>query len=152
MYFFTSKPQVIKLLPKSDIAIVQLDIWNIQSKSKAKCLINKCFNIESFIVTIQRANIKFSIFQYKNCQKQGYINFAYQFQGSQCIKCNNSYKTKYYCYFAWYCKVNFKINLLYLETKQSEPYSYTFKCLNYKDDYQADSNSCLFWKYFFNKE
>ena len=47
-----SKPWVIKTSPKLDMAIVWLDIWDVQSGSKAKCLINRCFNIGSYITTI----------------------------------------------------------------------------------------------------
>ena len=46
------KSCIIKTLPKSDMAIVWLDIWNIQSSSRAKSLINRCFNVESYIATI----------------------------------------------------------------------------------------------------
>jgi len=35
-----SKPRVIKVSPKSDMSIIWIDIWDIQSSSKAKCLIN----------------------------------------------------------------------------------------------------------------
>ena len=41
----TLKPQVIKVSSKSDIVIIWIDIWDIQSGSKAKSLINRCFNI-----------------------------------------------------------------------------------------------------------
>jgi len=37
------KPYIIKVSPKSDITIVWLDIWDVQSGSKAKSLINKFF-------------------------------------------------------------------------------------------------------------
>ena len=47
-----SKLQVIKISPKSDIAIIWLDIWGVQSGSKAKHLINRYFNVESYISTI----------------------------------------------------------------------------------------------------
>ena len=47
-----SKPHIIKVSSKLDIVIVWLDIWNIQSSSKAKGLINQCFNIGSYITTI----------------------------------------------------------------------------------------------------
>ena len=39
-----------------------------------------------------------------------------------------------------------------LETKQSEPCPYSFKCLNCKGDHQADLNLCPFWKHCFNRE
>jgi len=53
----TSKPQVIKVSSKSDIAIIWLDIWDVQSGSKTKYLINRCFNVESYITTIQDTNM-----------------------------------------------------------------------------------------------
>ena len=36
----TSKPQVIKILPKLDMSIIWVDIWDVQSESKTKGLIN----------------------------------------------------------------------------------------------------------------
>ena len=56
-----SKPYVIKMSLKSDIAIVWLDIWDIQSENKAKRLINYYFNIENYIATIRGTNINPSI-------------------------------------------------------------------------------------------
>ena len=51
-----SKPRVIEVLPKSDMAIVWINIWDTQSSAKAKSLINRCFNIRSFIATIRGTN------------------------------------------------------------------------------------------------
>ena len=62
-----SKPCIIKVSPKSDMAIIWINIWNVQSGSKVKRLINRCFNIESFIATIRGANMNLGIPQYKNC-------------------------------------------------------------------------------------
>jgi len=62
-----SKPHVIKVFPKSDMDIVWLDIWDVQSESKAKYLINRYFNIGNYIATIKGANMNPSVFQYKNC-------------------------------------------------------------------------------------
>jgi len=39
----SSKPRIIKVSPKSDIAIVWIDIWDVQSGQNAKLLINRCF-------------------------------------------------------------------------------------------------------------
>jgi len=64
---FVSKLQVIKVSPKSDISIIWIDIWNVQSGSKAKSLINRCFNVGRFIATIQGANMNPGIPQCKNC-------------------------------------------------------------------------------------
>jgi len=52
-----SKPHVIKVSPKLDMAIVWLDIWDVQSGSKAKRLINHCFNVGNHIATIRGANM-----------------------------------------------------------------------------------------------
>ena len=41
----TSKPRVIKASPKSDMAIIWINIWDAQSGVKAKGLINWYFNI-----------------------------------------------------------------------------------------------------------
>ena len=89
--------------------------------------------------------------QYKNYWKWGHMTFSYYIQEPKCMKCNSSYKIEYYHHFDWCCKVNFKINSLYLETKQDELYLYSFKCLNCKSNYQADLNTYPFWKYY-NKE
>jgi len=48
-----SKPRVIKVLPKSDMSIVWIDIWNTQNGSKAKTIINRRFNVRIFIATVR---------------------------------------------------------------------------------------------------
>ena len=52
-----SKLRVIKILPKSDMSIIWIDIWDAQSSMKVKDLISRCFNIRRYIVTIQGANM-----------------------------------------------------------------------------------------------
>ena len=37
--------QVIKISPKSDMAIIWVDICDLQNGIKAKCLINRCFTV-----------------------------------------------------------------------------------------------------------
>jgi len=54
---FASKPQVIKVSPKSDMSIIWIDIWNVQSRSKAKSLINQYFNVGRYITIIRGANM-----------------------------------------------------------------------------------------------
>jgi len=41
----TSHSHIIRLSPKSDIVIIWINIWNSQNSTKAKCPINRCFNI-----------------------------------------------------------------------------------------------------------
>ena len=51
------RPWIIKVSSKSDMAIIWLDIWDVQSGNKVKGLINRYFNIGSYINTIHKANI-----------------------------------------------------------------------------------------------
>ena len=139
-----SRLRVIKVSPKSDMSIVWIDIWDVQSGSKAKILINRCFNVGRYIVTIQGANMNPGIPQCKNCWKWGHTTFSCKIQGSKCVKCNGPYKSENYCEFGWCCKANKKINPPQLETKKEEPYPHSFKCLNCQGNHQADSNQCLF--------
>jgi len=62
-----SKSCIIKVSPRSNIAIIWVDIWDTQSSSKAKSLINKCFNIGSYTAIVRGANINLGIPQCKNC-------------------------------------------------------------------------------------
>ena len=64
-----SRPRVIKASPKSDMAIVWIDVWNVQSGKNAKMLINRCFNIGNYIATIREANMNPGVPQCKNCWK-----------------------------------------------------------------------------------
>jgi len=57
----TSKPRVSKVSPKSDMAIIWIDIWDTQSSSNAKKIINKCFNIGSFIATVHSTNMNLGV-------------------------------------------------------------------------------------------
>jgi len=147
-----SKPRVIKVSLKSDMSIVWIDIWDVQSSSNAKMLINRYFNVGSYITTIQEANMNPGIPQCKNCWKWGHATFLCRVQGSKCIKCNGPHKSEHHQELGWCCKANAKINLPRLETKKVEPCSYMFKCSNCCGDYQADSNQCPFWRHRFNRE
>ena len=147
-----SKPRVIKVSPKSDMSIVWIDIWDIQSGSNAKMLINRCFNIGSYIATIWEANMNPGILQCKNCWKWGHTTFSCRIQGSKCVKCNGSHKSEHHWEFGWCYKVNNKINPPRLEMKKEEPCPHSFKCSNRWGDHQADSNQCLFWRHRFNRE
>ena len=94
-----SRPRVIKVSPKSDMSIIWIDIWDIQSGSNAKMLINRCFNVGWYIATIRSANMNPGIPQCKNCWKWGHVTFSCRIQGSKCIKCNGSHKSKNHCKF-----------------------------------------------------
>lgn len=49
---FLSKSHIIKASSKSDMTIIWVDIWDVQSGTKAKYLINKCFNVGNYITTV----------------------------------------------------------------------------------------------------
>jgi len=147
-----SKPRVIKVSPKSDMSIVWINIWDVQSGSNAKMLINRCFNIGQYIATIRGANMNPGVLQCKNCWKWGHMMFSCRIQGSKCVKCNSSHKSENHREFRWCCKANDKINPLRLEMKKGELCPHSFKCLNCYGDHQADSNLCPFWRHRFNRE
>ena len=62
-----SRLQVINVFPKLDMAIIWINIWDVQSSNKAKELINRFFNIKSYIAIIRGTNINPGIPQCKNC-------------------------------------------------------------------------------------
>ena len=146
------KPRVIKVSPKSNMAIVWINIWDVQSGQNAKMLINKCFNVSNYIAMIRGANMNPGVPQCKNCWKWGHSTISCQIQGAKCIKCNGPHKSEHHREFSWCCKDNAKTNPPRLETKKGEPCPHSFKCSNCKGDHQADSNSCPFWRHCFNRE
>ena len=147
-----SKPRVIKVSPKSDMALVWIDIWEVQSGKNTKMLINRCFNIGNFIATIRGANMNPGVPLCKNCWKWGHATMSCRIQGSRCVKCSGPHKSEHHREFGWCCKANDKTNPPRLETKSGEPCPHTFKCSNCKGDHQADSAQCPFWRHRFNRE
>ena len=125
-----SKPRVIKVSPKSDMSIIWIDIWDIQSGKNTKMLINRCFNVGKYIATIWGANMNLGILQCKNCWKWGHATFSCRVQGSKCVKCNGPHKSENHREFGWCCKANNKINPPRLEMKKGDPCPHTFKCSN----------------------
>ena len=95
-----SKLHIIKVFPKSDIAIIWVDIWDIQSGSKVRGLINRCFNVGSYITTIRDANINPGVSQCKNCWKWEHSTFLCRIQKAKCVKCNGFHKSEHHHYFA----------------------------------------------------
>ena len=64
-----SRLRIIKVSLKSDMAIIWINIWDIQNGSKAKSIINRCFNVRSFIIIVCSANMNSGVPQCKNCWK-----------------------------------------------------------------------------------
>ena len=147
-----SKPRVIKVSPKSDMSIIWIDIWNVQSDKNAKMLINRYFNVRKYIATIWGANMNPGVLQCKNCWKWDHTTFLCRIQELKYVKCNGPHKSENHREFGWCCKANDKINPPRMETKKGDPCPHTFKCSNCRGDHQADSNQCLFWRHRFNRE
>ena len=147
-----SKPRVIKVSPKSDMALVWIDIWDVQSGKNAKMLINRCFNVGNFIATVRGTNMNPGVPLCKNCWKWGHATLSCRIQGARCVKCNCPHKSENHREFGWCCKANDKINPPRLETKKGEPCPHSFKCSNCKEDHQMDSVHCPFWRHHFNCE
>jgi len=61
-----AKPRIIEASSKSDIAIIWFDIWDSQSSSSAKLLINHSFNFSRYIATIRATNMNLGVPQYHN--------------------------------------------------------------------------------------
>ena len=134
------------------MSIVWIDIWDHQSGSKAKYLINRCFNIGRYIATIRGANMNLGVPQCKNCWKWGHATFSCRIQGAKCVKCNGLHKSENHQEFGWCCKANKKMNPPCLETKKGDPCLHTFKCSNCRGNHQANSVQCPFWKHRSNRE
>jgi len=139
-----SRSRIIKVLPKSDMAIIWLDVWDSQNGMNAKRLINCCFNIGKYIATICEANMNPGILQCKKCWKWGHLTYVCRVQKLKCVKCNRPHLTEHHKEFLWCYKANTKSNLPRLETKVGELCSYSLKCINCKEDHQVDSNLCSF--------
>ena len=130
-----SKPRIIKVSLKSNMSIIWIDIWDVQSGSNAKMLINRCFNVGRYIATIRGANMNPGILQCKNCWKWGHAIFLCRIQGSKCVKCNRPHKSEHHRKFGWCYKANDKINPPRLEIKKREPCLHSFKCLNCRENH-----------------
>ena len=63
------KPYIIKASPKLDMAVVWVDIWDSQSDSLVKNIINQQFNVGWYIATICSMNMNPGVPQCKNCCK-----------------------------------------------------------------------------------
>ena len=126
------------------MTVVWIDIWDFQSSSAAKNIINCQFNIGQYIATIHGTNINSGIPQCKNCWKQGHSHV------SRCTKCYGAHVTEHHREKVWCCMKNKKAN--YLATLEGEPYSNVFKYINCKRDYQVDSYNCPYWHNCFNRE
>ena len=145
-----SKPCVIKVSPKSDMAVVWVDIWDSQSGSSAKNIINRHFNIGRFIATIKGTNMNPGVPQCKNCWKWGHSTLSCCSHISRCAKCYGAHITEHHREKVGCCMENKKLNRS--ATKEGKPCPHIFKCMNCKGDHQADSYSCPYWRNCFNQE
>ena len=105
-----SKPRVIKVSPKSNKAVVWVDIWDSQSGSAAKNIINRRFNIGCFVTTIRGTNTNPGTPQCKNCWKWGHSTLSCCSHISRCAKCYGAHDTEHHREKAWCCMENKKAN------------------------------------------
>ena len=91
-----SKPHIIKASPKSDKAVVWVDIWDSQSSSCTKNIINRRFNVGRFIATVRRTNMNPGVPQCKNCWKWGHSTLSCRSHISRCTKCYGAYDTEHH--------------------------------------------------------
>jgi len=145
-----SKPHVIKVSPKSDKVVVWVDIWDSQSGSAAKNIINRRFNIGCYIATIRGTNMNPGIPQCKNCWKWDHSTLSCRSHISRCAKCYGAHTTEHHREKAWCYMENKKTNQA--ATKEGEPCPHIFKCMNCKGDHQVDSYSCPYWHNRFNRD
>jgi len=115
------RPRIIKVSPKSDMAIVWIDIWDVQSGHNAKLLINRCFNVGNNITMVRGANMNSGVPQCKNCWKWGHSTFSWRIQGAKCVKCNGSHKSEHHREFGWCCKANAKLTHLGWKQRRANP-------------------------------
>jgi len=134
------------------MSIIWINIWDVQSGSKTKSLINRCFNIGRFIATIWKANMNPGILQCKNCWWWEHATMSCHIQDSRCVKCSGPHKTENYRQYGWCCKANEKTNPPRLKMKAGTLCLYSFKYSNCHRDHQVDSNLCPFWKHRFHHE
>ena len=148
----TAKPRIIKVSSKSNMTIIWFNIWDTQSSSKAKLLINYFFNLGRHIATIRVTNMNPGVFQCHNCWKWGHSTFSCRAHGSKCQKWSRPYKLKHHRDLAWYCKANPKLDPPCLKTAQGLPYPHSFKYINCKEDHMVNNYKCPFWRNHFNRE
>ena len=91
-----SKPCVIKASPKSDKVVAWVNIWDSQSGSAAKNIINCCFNIGCFVATIRGTNTNPGTPQCKNCWKWGHSILSCCSYIFRCTKCYGAHDTEHY--------------------------------------------------------
>ena len=144
-----SKLCIIKASPKSDMTVVWVDIWDSQSGSLVKNIINQWFNIGQYIATIHSTNMNLGVPQCKNCWKWD-STLSCHSHISRCAKYYRAHITEHHREKAWCCMENKKLSCL--ATKEGELCPHIFKCMNCKGDHQVDSYNCPFWHNCFNKE
>jgi len=146
------KPKIIKASSKSDMVIIWFDIWDSQSGSSTKLLINYSFNFGRYIATIKATNMNPDISQCHNCWKWDHSTFSCRAHRSKCQKCSGLHKLEHHRDLAWCCKANSKLDLFHLKTAQGLPCPYSFKYINCKGNHMVDDYKCSFWRNHFNRE
>ena len=91
-----SKSCVIKVLAKSDMVVVWINIQNSQSESAVKNIINQCFNVRWYIAIVYGTNMNPDVSQNKNCWKQRHLTLSCYSHVFRCAKCNRTHTTEHH--------------------------------------------------------
>jgi len=91
-----SRPRVVRVSPKSDMAVVWIDIWDSQSGTKAKTLVNRSFNFGRHIAIFRGTNMNPGVPQCKNCWKWGHTTYTCRAHGARCQQCSGPHKLEHH--------------------------------------------------------
>ena len=78
------------------MAIIWLDMWDSQNGTNTKRLINYCFNVGKYIITIYGTNMNLGVSQCKKCWKWGHLIYVYRVQGLKYVKYNGPHLTEHH--------------------------------------------------------
>ncbi|KXN93195.1 hypothetical protein AN958_00119 [Leucoagaricus sp. SymC.cos] len=135
----------------SDMAIIWIDIWDLQKGTNAKTLLNHSFNFDSNVAVICTCNMHPGILQCQNCWKWGHLTSKCHSQGWKCTQCGSPHKTNNHRLASGCCKANKSAKPPCLATPQDEPCPHEFKCLNCKGSHFTNDKNCPYWCNRFNK-
>ncbi|KXN85883.1 hypothetical protein AN958_10725, partial [Leucoagaricus sp. SymC.cos] len=121
---------VMRASPNSDMAVVWINIWDSQSGTWAKQLINCKFNFGNNVTTVHACNMHPDVPQCQNCWR--------------CAKCNGPHKIINHHEMARCCKANPKANSPRVATALGKPCPHSFKYINCKGSHGTDDRQCSF--------
>ncbi|KAJ3561033.1 hypothetical protein NP233_g10445 [Leucocoprinus birnbaumii] len=107
-----ARPRIIRASPHSDMSVIWIDVWDSQGGTKAKCLVNRQFNIGRSVATVRATAMHPGVAQCRNCWKWGHPTHACRAQSAKCQICGGPHQKQNHRSLAWCCKANEKANPL----------------------------------------